>query len=90
MPTHLTSWGVLLPKALADNGEIMSDIIESTLTPEQLAAKFDPSYGSAEGCPFTVWTVRRVYFPAVYDGSEWIASVSRIPDGVPTDHIGGQ
>lgn len=55
-----------------------------------LDIEFDDSYGGSEGAPFTLWTQRRVYFPAVYDGSEWCASVARHPDGVATSHIGGE
>lgn len=30
-----------------------------------------------------------VYFPLCYDGSEWVGSVSRNPNGVSTMHLGG-
>jgi hypothetical protein len=30
-----------------------------------------------------------VYFPACYDGAEWVGSVSRNPDGKATRHQGG-
>jgi hypothetical protein len=49
---------------------------------------FDDTYGSIEGEPFTLWTKGRVYFPMVFDGSEWVASISRNPDGVITKHLG--
>ena len=32
---------------------------------------------------------QRVYFPVSYGGEEWVTSVSRKPDGVSTEHIGG-
>ena len=44
----------------------------------------------SEGKPFTIWTANTVYFPVVYDGAEWVGSVSRNPDGKPTDHQGGE
>lgn len=50
---------------------------------------FDDDFGSIEGESFTVWTKKRVYFPVTYDGSEWVGSVSRTPDGKSTEHIGG-
>ena len=50
---------------------------------------FDDDFGSIEGESFTVWTKNRVYFPVTYDGSEWVGSVSRMPDGKSTEHIGG-
>lgn len=84
-----TSWREDLTKALAENGETWADVEAHTLSDEQLDAKFYHGYGSAEGTPFTLWTKRRVYFPACYDGAEWVASVSRNPDGKATDHVGG-
>ena len=51
---------------------------------------FDSGYGGSEGEPFTLWTKDRVYFPAVYDGSEWVASVPRNPCDIATVHIGGE
>lgn len=38
---------------------------------------------------FSVWTVKRVYFPETYDGSFSVASVSRNPDGKPSGPFGG-
>ncbi len=54
-----------------------------------MARMFDAGYGGTEGAHFTVWTSKRVYFPVQYDGAEWCASVSREPDGVATEHVGG-
>ena len=70
--------------------ETWGDIVSCTLTDLELDEKFDDGYGGSEGAPFTVWTHGRVYFPAVYDGSEWVASVSRNPDGIATSHVGGE
>ena len=39
---------------------------------------------------FTVWTANFVYFPALYDGHEWVAYVPRNPNGEATTHIGGE
>lgn len=50
---------------------------------------FDSGYGGVEGFSFTAWTKDRIYFPAQYDGSEWIASVPRNPCDEVTYHIGG-
>lgn len=84
-----TTWRKGLVKALERNGEKFSDIVSSTLTEEELDKEFDPGYGGTEGVPFTVWTDRFVYFPAQYDGSEWVDCVSRNPNGKPTEHVGG-
>lgn len=51
--------------------------------------QFHDGYGGEEGLPFTLWTKERVYFPVVYDGSEWVASVPRNPNGEATEHVGG-
>lgn len=51
---------------------------------------FHCGYGHSEGPRFTAWTVNRVYFPVVYDGSEWVASVPRNPCDEVTEHVGGQ
>lgn len=85
-----TTWLVLLKEALRENGEEFHDIFSCAPALSKLSEPFDDDYGSSEGCPFTVWTEKRVYFPAVYAGMEWVASVSRHPDGIPTNHIGGQ
>jgi hypothetical protein len=66
------------------------DIESSTLTDEDLDREFDPGFGGSNGCSFTIWTSDRVYFPAVYDGSEWVEWVSRHPDTKPTQHVGGE
>jgi hypothetical protein len=85
----MSSWRELLTEAMERRGESFQDIVDSTLTLEQLDKEFDSSYGGTEGEPFTVWTTNRVYFPAQYDGSEWVASVARNPDGKTTPHVGG-
>lgn len=84
----MTTWRKLLSEALEEQGESWSDVVSMTLTGAQLDKEFYDGYGGAEGDPFTVWTVKRVYFPTEYDGSESVASVSRDPDGIPTPHSG--
>lgn len=86
-----TSWREDLVSALADNGETFDDIESATpaLDSPEMNAKFYYGYGSSQGCSFTVWTKARVYFPAVYDGAGWIASVPRNPNGEASGHVGG-
>lgn len=79
----------MIAAEMKDHSEGWSDIVESTLTDEQADTVFDAGYGGEEGCAFTVWTERRVYFPICYDGAEWCGSVARHPDGKPTEHQGG-
>ena len=83
------TWRQMITEELKENKETWNDIVSITLTDEELDKEFDPGYGSREGQPFTAWTKRRVYFPVTYDGAEWVASVSRKPNGKPTEHVGG-
>lgn len=85
----MTTWRKMITEALAEQGETWADVEACTLSEAALDAVFDDGYGVPKGQPFTVWTPKRVYFPAQYDGREWVASVARHPDGQPTEHIGG-
>lgn len=85
----MATWRNLLQRALKFNEETFEDIVANTMTEVDMDQEFNAGWGTPEGCPFTIWTEKNVYFPACYDGSEWVASVSRNPDGHPTDHIGG-
>lgn len=85
-----TTWRLLLIQAMEERGESMADLVSITLADEQLDKRFNDGYGGSEGDPFTAWTANTVYFPIVYDGAEWVGSVSRNPDGKPTAHQGGQ
>jgi hypothetical protein len=85
----MSTWKALITEELQLQGESWDDIVSITLTEDELNKGFDDSFGIAEGKPFTAWTARRVYFPVCYDGSEWVESVSRDPDGQPTNHCGG-
>jgi len=84
------TWRKLILQEMGKHGEHMQDAISCTLSRDEMDTPFDDGYGGSEGKPFTLWTSKRVYFLAVYDGSEWVESVSRDPDGKPTGHIGGE
>lgn len=86
----MTTWRELIGAHLADQGEDWASVVESTLDEAHLDVEFNDGYGGSEGVAFTLWTGKRVYFPVVYDGAEWVASVARNPDGVATWHVGGQ
>lgn len=86
----MTTWRELITEEMRGHNESWENVVSCTLTDEGLNKKFDDDYGLSKGVPFTLWTKKRVYFPAVYDGSEWVASVSRDPDGKPTFHVGGE
>ena len=86
----MTTWRKLIEYALDNNKENWGDIV--AISPKDgkwLDYLFDDAYGEIEGESFTVWTKTRVYFPASFDGSEWVESVSREPNGKATSHIGG-
>ena len=85
-----TSWRVLIGVAMDANKEGWDQVVSSTLDEAELDVSFDDGYGVVEGKPFCLWTVKRVYFPVVYDGAEWVHSVSRNPDGNPAGHFGGE
>lgn len=86
----MTTWRKALGIAFADSKDSWENVEAMTLTEEQLDRPFDDGYGGSDGDPFTLWTKDHVFFPAVYDGAEWVAYVSRHPDGMPTGHIGGE
>ena len=86
----MTTWRKLITSALDHNKESWDDVV--SICPEKeawLDYLFDDDYGSIEGNSFTVWTKNNVYFPVCYDGSEWVGSVSRNPNGKSTVHMGG-
>ena len=90
MSTPDTSWREELTRALRIYNEGFEDIEGNTMSDADMDTRFYDGYGSAKGCSFTVWTRDRVYFPAVYDGDEWVASVPRNPCDEATSHVGGQ
>lgn len=85
----MTTWRKHITDEMERIGDTWADVVQYTLTDEELDVEFDDGWGGTEGKPFTLWTKRRVYFPVMYDGAEWCGSVSRNPDGQPTDHVGG-
>jgi hypothetical protein len=85
----MATWRELIGKEMTVRGEMWDDVLGCTLSEEELGTEFDGDYGCSEGKPFTLWTSRRVYFPAVYDGSEWVASVPRDPCSEAVSHVGG-
>lgn len=84
-----TAWRKAIQHALHEHGETFQDIIHTTLSDAEWDIEFYDGYGGAEGESFTAWTANRVYFPVVYDGAEWVASVPRNPCGEATEHVGG-
>lgn len=85
----MTTWRTKLKSACKATGDNF-DELTMTLSEEELDTRFDDGYGGSEGVSFTAWGDNWVYFPAVYDGSEWIAWVPRNPCDKKTNHIGGE
>lgn len=81
----MTSWREEIKNAAGDD-----KIIACTLTDEEMDVEFDGGYGGSEGKPFTAWSENYVYFPVVYDGSEWVGSAPRNPCDEATGHHGGE
>ncbi len=104
MEDYLTSWKEEITKAMKEHDETFEDVEvvvlvtneneydkePTLLSADELDRKFHPGYGGSNGSSFTLWTRNRVYFPAVYDGSEWAESVPRNPCTEATKHIGGE
>jgi len=84
-----TTWRQLITEALQEDGSSWDDVVAHTFQADQLDRGFDSGYGGEEGCPFTLWTSRRVYFPCCYDGAEWVSSAPRDPCEEAMRHVGG-
>lgn len=82
------TWRDMIVAAITKNGEGWRDVEASTLTNAELDREIKGELCGPQGAPFTLWTRKRVYFPVQFDGAEWVASVSRHPDGKKTEHIG--
>ena len=84
------TWRKLIEEALRDAGDKWEDVVGHTFIGDSLDVKFHNGFGGSEGCPFTLWTAERVYFPVVYDGAEWVGSAPRNPCGEAMGHMGGE
>ncbi len=83
------TWRDLIMVALHAQEETFADIVASVPTGTNwLHVEFKPRAWASEGCPFTLWTKARVYFPVTDCLSEWVGSVSRKPDDHATLHQG--
>ena len=55
-----------------------------------LDKEFYGGYGGSDGEAILIWTEDFVYFPVVYDGSEWLGSAPRNPVPEGQTHVGGE
>ena len=81
MSDSMTTWRTEISEALNEHAESWGDVIEHTLSEQELDRFFDSGYGEPEGEAFTLWTNNRVYFSHTYDGLERVYSVPRHPSG---------
>lgn len=89
MSDDQSTWRELIEAEMAVHGETWADVVRCSLDDAGLDRSFDCGYGITHGEPFTLWTTARVYFPAQYDGAEWVASVPREPCDEVSHHVGG-
>ncbi len=83
------NWKNMIEDEMDTYGDSFAWVVSCTLSDKEIEEKFNCGYGGTEGKPFTIWTESRVYFPICYDGSEWVGSASRNPDGIALEHQGG-
>lgn len=79
------TWRQELAETMAAN----DDPGPATVAPDEsvLDVEFDDGWGSVEGPAILAWTADYVYFPACYDGSEWLSSVPRNPRPEGQGHV---
>lgn len=82
------TWRIMLAEEMKDHSD-NGPVLKVSPSDEVLDVEFYDGYGGAEGPAFTAWTQQRVYFPIVYDGSEWIGSAPRNPCDEALQHQGG-
>jgi hypothetical protein len=87
MKSELTTWRKEFEEAFKTTGDSFERLIIA-IEPGGLDKEFDSGYGSTNGSCFTAWSDNYVYFPACYDGAEWIEYVFRNPCNQVTAHIG--
>lgn len=78
-----TSWRELLEEArqaAADESAIVAYAPDEASFDVHLSRRLD----------VLAWSTRRVYFPVVYDGAEWIGSAPRNPVTEGQPPVGGQ
>lgn len=84
----MATWKMLIQREMDAHGESWAEVCGHTFREGQLDTEFYDGYGSTNGCPFTLWTTHRVYFPIKYDGAEWCGSAPRNPCDEASKHQG--
>lgn len=91
------SWSADLKRLLAEQNDTLVKIVvddsgetkECGINDPPFAKEFDDGFGGTNGCYFTAWGERYVYFPVCYDGAESIGFVPRNPELRASEHWGG-
>ncbi|QWF81146.1 hypothetical protein [Amycolatopsis sp. CA-230715] len=83
----MATWRKLLQEERENVGDASSVV---AVAPDEsvLDIEFNAGGGLTEGAAMLVWTEDRVYFPAMYDGGEWVASAPRNPGPDGMQHVG--
>jgi len=85
MKSDVTTWR----EELVSAGVSLDDIVAVAPDESVLDVEFDAGWGGTHGPCVLIWTEDLVYFPVVYDGSEWLDSAPRNPTTEPQTHVGG-
>ena len=78
------TWREMVLKAIENAEGSSSHIVCGTGGFDKVAA-----YDFVEKVSWTLWTEKRVYFPAGYDGTFWVASAPRNPSDERVMLVGG-
>jgi hypothetical protein len=84
----MTTWRRELEQAM--EGHDPGPVVAVAPNEDVLDVYFDDGFGGSDGPDVLIWTERNVYFPVVYDGSEWLESAPRNPQPDGQSHVGGQ
>ena len=85
----MDSWKNLILENMEKHKDTWDEVEYCTISHKDLTKRFDSGFGLPRGKLFILWTKSRVYFPIVYDGSEWVESVPRNPRDEVPDYFGG-
>jgi len=71
----MESWYKML-KSIMENDDEDFKTKKCTITDDELKVEFDSGYGGSEGCSFTAWGKKWVYFPRSEEHTSELQSLS--------------
>jgi hypothetical protein len=71
--TEIITWRESLREEMLSQGD-PGPVVDYAPSEAEFDVKFDAGYGGSQGPAVLAWTETRVYFPVVYDGTEWLGS----------------